>query len=77
MDSSDESDDPTLLFFVESMSCGLRSTCRWMMDVGECDELSEAGGDGPLVRSGVAPRIVLRFMSFLRNFPRRISMMYE
>ena len=60
MESNDESDDPSD-FFVESVSCGLRSTCRWMMEAGEWDELAELGGDD-CPRSGVAPRILLRSM---------------
>jgi len=65
MESSDESDAVLLLVLDESMSCGFRSTCRWMMDAGECDddELLDDGGDDD-GRSGVVPmpRIVLRFI---------------
>ena len=66
MESSEESElcDPSD-FFVESMSCGLRSTCRWMMEAGENDELAELGGDG--CRSGVTPRNLLRSMAFVSS----------
>ena len=65
MESSDESDDAVLLVLDESMSCGFRSTCRWMMAAGERDGdvLLDAGGDDG-GRSGVVPmpRIELRFI---------------